>query len=170
MAGYIMDGSVPLYSVLLVLVSEHPSQLHRNYSFSYCIERRFRRVSMKTLRRWGLVSFCAMASTVATLGLVWFAILKMEPSLVAEKLSLDRTLYIFPVLILAEFYWCMNDLLAYLSKKHGVLLDLGLSEIRFTYDLDARNTAIPLRSKLLGMYPITIALLLFGSAVAVLRA
>jgi hypothetical protein len=113
MAGYTMDGSVPLYSVLLVLVSEHPSQLHRNYSFSYCIERRFRRVSMKTLRRWGLVSFCAMASAVAALGLVWFSILKMEPSLVAQKLSLDRTLYIFPVLILAEFYWFMNDLLAY---------------------------------------------------------
>jgi hypothetical protein len=83
-----------------------------------------------------------MASAVATLGLVWFAILKMEPSLVAEKLSLDRTLYIFPVLILAEFYWFMNDLIAYLSKKHGVLLDLGFSEIRFTYDLDVQNTAI----------------------------
>jgi hypothetical protein len=125
---------------------------------------------MKTLLRCGLVSLCAIVTAMATLGFVWFAILRIEPSLVAQKMTLDRTLFIFPALILAEFYWFMNDLLAYLSKKHGVLLDLGLSEIRFTYDLDVRNTAVPLRSKLLGMYPITIALLLFGSAVAVLRA
>ncbi len=125
---------------------------------------------MKTLLRCGLVSLCAIVTAMATLGFVWFAILRMEPSLVAQKMTLDRTLFIFPVLILVELYCFMNDLFAYLSRKHGVLLDLDFSEIRFTYDLDMRNTAVPLRSKLLGMYPITIALLLFGSAVAVLRA
>jgi hypothetical protein len=117
-----------------------------------------------------LVSLCAIVSAVAILGLGWFAILKMEPSLVAQKMSLDKTLYIFPVLILAELYCLINDLLVYLSRKHGVLLDLDLSEIRFTYDLDMRNTAIPLRSKLLGLYPITLALLSLGSAIAILRA
>jgi hypothetical protein len=172
MAGYIMDGSVPLCSELLVLVSERSSQLHPHYFFNCYTERRFRRarLGMKTLLRCGLVSLCAIVSAGATLGLVWFAILKMEPSLIAQKMNLDWTLYIFPVLILAELYFFMNDFLAYLSKKHGVLLGFDLSEICFTYDLDVRNSAIPLRSKLLALYPITIALLSLGSAVAILRA
>ncbi|MGQ0685242.1 hypothetical protein [Bradyrhizobium sp.] len=124
---------------------------------------------MKTFLRCGLVSLCAAAFTGVTLGLVWFAILKMEPGLVARKMSLDGALYIFPALILAELYCLTNDLLVYLSNKHDILLDLGLSEMRFTYDLDVRNNAIPLRSKLLGLYPITLALLLFVSAVTTFR-
>jgi hypothetical protein len=166
-----MDGSARWSSVVLVLVSERSLPLHPRYAFS-CFEIGSRRHSpgMKTLLRCGLVSLCAIVSAVAILGLGWFAILKMEPSLVAQKMSLDKTLYIFPVLILAELYCLINDLLVYLSRKHGVLLDLDLSEIRFTYDLDMRNTAIPLRSKLLGLYPITLALLSLGSAIAILRA
>jgi hypothetical protein len=128
------------------------------------------RWTVRTLLRVGLVSLCAVVSAAATLCLVLFAVLKMEPSLVTQKMSLDRTLYIFPVLILAEFYCFMNDFLVYLSKQHVVLLDFDLSEIRFTYDLDARNTAIPLRNNLLAMYPITLALLSLGYAVAIFRA
>ena len=120
---------------------------------------------MKTLRRLGLVSLCAVVPAAATLGLVWFAIVKLDPGLLAQKMNLDRTLYIFPAIVLAEFYCFMNDLLVHLSRKHGALRDLGLSEIRFTYDLDVRHSVIPLRSKLLGLYPITIALLSFGAGV-----
>lgn len=45
-------------------------------------------------------------------------------------------LYIFPLLILAEFCFLLNDLLALLTKRHlRTLLGATFSEVKFTYDL-----------------------------------
>jgi hypothetical protein len=86
-----------------------------------------------------------------------------------QKMSSDNELYIFPVLILCEFYFLTNDLLAYLSKKHQLhFFGFDFSEITVRYDLDVKNTLIPLRSKLLGLYPLSIALVSFGFAVVLL--
>ena len=94
----------------------------------------------------------------------------MDLGLVLQKINSDKSLYLLPVLILVEFYFFANDILAYLSKKYGVLLKFDFSEIRFTYDPpDVRNTAIPLRSKLLGLYPLSLALLSLGFAVVIFR-
>ena len=125
---------------------------------------------MNGLLRYGLVSLCAATSAAATLGIVLFVAFKMDLGLVLQKINSDKSLYLLPVLILVEFYFFANDILAYLSKKHGVLLKFDFSEIRFTYDPpDVRNTAIPLRSKLLGLYPLSLALLSLGFAVVIFR-
>ena len=50
----------------------------------------------------------------------------------------------------------------YLMKKYRLDVGLELSEVRFTYDLDNNNTPIPLKSKILLLYPLTIVLTLLG--------
>jgi hypothetical protein len=74
----------------------------------------------------------------------------------------ETAIYIFPAVVLFEFYFLTNDVLAYLTEKYQLNVGLKFSEVRFTYDLDNNNTHIPLKSKLLQLYPLTIALTLLG--------
>jgi hypothetical protein len=86
----------------------------------------------------------------------------MDPNTILRKMSAEADLYIFPIVILCEFYFFINDLLFYFSKKYQLHLGVEFSEIRFSYDLDNNNTIIPLRGKLWGLYPSSIALTLLG--------
>ncbi len=86
----------------------------------------------------------------------------MQLSTIAQKINSAPGLYIFPTVILAEFYFLINDLLVHLSKRYQLDFGFDFSEVRFAIDNDNNNTPIPLRTKLLRLYPLTIALVLVG--------
>jgi len=117
--------------------------------------------NMKTLLKSGLVALCAVAATVLLLGLILCGVLRMELNTIVQKMNLEMDLYILPAFILFEFYFLINDLLAHLSKKHRLHFGFDFSEVQFTYD-DNYNTPIPLRVKLLQLYPFSIALVSLG--------
>jgi hypothetical protein len=117
---------------------------------------------MKTLLRSGMVALFAVAATLSLLGLILCGFLKMEPNTIVQKMNSEMAIYIFPVAILFELYFLTNDALAYLTEKYQLDLGLEFSEVRFTYDLDNNNTPIPLKSKILQFYPLSIALTLLG--------
>jgi hypothetical protein len=117
---------------------------------------------MKNLLKLGLIVCCAMVASLSLLGLVLSAGFKMKLSDVMQKMNSELTLYLFPTVILLEFCFFINALLAHLSKKHLLNLGFDFSEVRFTYDLDNSNTTIPLRIKLQQLYPLSIALTLLG--------
>jgi hypothetical protein len=117
---------------------------------------------MKNLLKAGLVVFWAMAATVALLGLVLCGVLGIEVNAIMQKMNSATALYVFPAFVLFEFYFFINDLLAYFSKNYRPLFGFVFSEIRFTYDLDNNNTPIPSRAKLLQLYPLSISLTLLG--------
>jgi hypothetical protein len=117
---------------------------------------------MKNLLKAGLLLSWAMAATVALLALVLCAVPGMDVNAELQKMNSEPVLYIFPAFILFEFYFFINDLLAYFSKKDRPLLGFVFSEIRFTYDLDNGNAPIPSRAKLLQLYPMSISLTLLG--------
>jgi hypothetical protein len=123
---------------------------------------------MKALLRLGLVALCAVAATMSLLGLILCGVLKMEVNSIVQKMNSETVLYIFPVFILFEFCFFANDMLVHLSKKHQLNIGLEFSEVRFTYDLDNNNTPIPLRAKLLQLYPSSIALTLLGFVLVLL--
>jgi hypothetical protein len=117
---------------------------------------------MKTLLRSGMVALFAVAETLSLLGLILCGFLKMEPNTIVQKMNSEMAIYIFPAAILFELYFLTNDALAYLTEKYQLDLGLEFSEVRFTYDLDNNNTRIPLKSKILQLYPLSIALTLLG--------
>jgi hypothetical protein len=117
---------------------------------------------MKTLLRSGMVALFAVAATLSLLGLILCGFLKMEPNTIVQKMNSEMAIYIFPVAILFELYFLTNDALAYLTEKYQLDVGLEFSEVRFTYDLDNNNTPIPLKSKILQFYPLSIALTLLG--------
>ena len=81
----------------------------------------------------------------------------------------EVVLYIFPAFVLLEFCLLINDWLAHLSKKYRLPFGFDFPEMRFTYDLDNNNTRIPLRSKLLQLYPLSIALTVLGFVLLINR-
>jgi hypothetical protein len=109
-----------------------------------------------------MVALFAVAATLSLLGLILCGFLKMEPNTIVQKMNSEMAIYIFPVAILFELYFLTNDALAYLTEKYQLDLGLEFSEVRFTYDLDNNNTPIPLKSKILQFYPLSIALTLLG--------
>jgi hypothetical protein len=115
---------------------------------------------VKNLLKAGLVIFWAMTATSALLGLVLCGVLGMEVNAIMQKVNSQTALYIFPAFIFFEFYFFINDLLAYFYKNN--LFGFVFSEVRFTYDLDNNNTPIPSRAKLLQLYPLSISLTLLG--------
>jgi hypothetical protein len=117
---------------------------------------------MKTLLKSGLVALCAVAATVLLLGLILCGVFRMELNAIVQKMISEMVLYIFPVFVLFEFYFLTNDALAHLSKKYRLSFGFDFSEVRFTYDLDNNNIPIPVRAKLLQLYPLSIALTLLG--------
>jgi hypothetical protein len=124
---------------------------------------------MKNLLGLGLVAFFAVLATACLLALVLCGILNMDSGAIVQKMNADKLLYIFPLLIVCDVYCFANDFLAYMSRKHPMRFGFEFSEIRFRYDLDVKNSLIPLRSKLMGLYPLSIALILLGFAVVLLR-
>jgi hypothetical protein len=86
----------------------------------------------------------------------------MQPSTIFQKMNSETVLYIFPAVVVFEFYFLVNDWLAHLSKKCRLPFGFDFSEVRFTCDLDNCNARIPLRAKLLQLYPLSIALTLLG--------
>jgi hypothetical protein len=116
---------------------------------------------MKTLFKSGLVALCAVAATVLLLGLILCGVLRMELNTIVQKMNSEKDLYIIPAFILLEFYFLINDLLAHASKKYQLHFGFDFSEVKFTYD-DNYNTPIPLRVKLLQLYPFSIALVSLG--------
>ena len=124
---------------------------------------------MKALLRLGLVALCAVAATMSLLGLILCGVFKMEVNSIVEKMNSETVLYIFPIFILFEFYLFANDMLVHLSKKHQLNFGLEFSEVRLTYDLDNHNTPIPLRAKLLQLYPLSIGLTLLGFVLVLLN-
>lgn len=117
----------------------------------------------------GRVALVAVVAAAALLALVLCGIFNMQPSAVVQKMDSDKSLYIFPALIVCDVYCFTNDFLASLSKKHPMRFGFDFLEIPFRYDLDVRNSLIPLRSKLIGLYPLSIGLLLLSFAVVLFR-
>lgn len=74
----------------------------------------------------------------------------------------QTVLYIFPALIFLEFCFLTNDLLVYLSRTFHLNFGLQFSEARFTYENDNSDAPIPLKTKLLQLYPLSIGLVTLG--------
>ncbi|EJN08762.1 hypothetical protein PMI42_07067 [Bradyrhizobium sp. YR681] len=115
----------------------------------------------KDLIRYVLIALSGVAATVSFLSVVLIGIAGMSFNDVVQKMNSQAGIYIFPTLILFEFCFLANDLLVYLSRKFDFGYGVGLSEVRFTYNMDNFDTPIPLATKLLQLYPLSIGLTTF---------
>ncbi|MCK1683401.1 hypothetical protein IVA87_29360 [Bradyrhizobium sp. 147] len=121
---------------------------------------------MRTLLKIVLVAVCAAILTALLLIMVLGGIFGMQWSRTLQILSSATGLYLPPTIIFIEFYFLVNDLLAYICRKYEPNFGLNFSEIPFKFDLDNFETPIPLETKLVQLYPLTILLLLLGLVVA----
>ena len=124
---------------------------------------------MKGFLKLLFVVVCGCALAICLLGVVLVGVLHLEPNHVLQKMNLNKALYLLLLVILAECCFFANDLLAYISQRFDKRLWFDFSEIKFRYDLDNYNRAIPLGSKLSQLYPITVAIVLAGLAVLVAK-
>ncbi|MEN3349645.1 MAG: hypothetical protein V7632_3280 [Bradyrhizobium sp.] len=85
-----------------------------------------------------------------------------------QVLSSETGLYILPAIILIEFCFLTNDSFAYVCERFELSFGLRFSEIPFKFDLDNFDTPIPLKTKLLQLYPLTILLTLLGFVAALM--
>ncbi|MDA9491958.1 hypothetical protein [Bradyrhizobium sp. CCBAU 11361] len=123
---------------------------------------------MRTLLKIALVAVSAAVLTTVLLIIVLAGILGMQWSRTFQILSSATGLYLLPAIIFIEFYFLTNDLLAYACRKFELDFGLHFSEIPFKFDLDNLETPIPLRTKLVQLYPLTILLTLLGFVVALI--
>jgi hypothetical protein len=121
-----------------------------------------RNVKVKNIPWLGLIALVAVLAAAGLLALVLCGIFNMEPSAIVQKMNSDKLLYIFPVLIVCDVHFFINDFLVYLSRKRPLRFGFDFSEIPVRYELN--NSLIPLRSKLNHLYPVSIVLLLLGFA------
>jgi hypothetical protein len=121
---------------------------------------------MRTLLKVVLVAACAAILTTLLLIIVLDGILGMQWSRTLHILSSATGLYVLPAIIFVEFYLLTNDLLAYTCGRMKLDFGLHFSEIRFSFELDNLETPIPLKTKLIQLYPLTIFLTLLGFIVA----
>lgn len=121
---------------------------------------------MRTLLKIVLVAVCAAILTALLLIVVLGGIFGMQWSRTLQILSSATGLYLLPTIIFIEFYFLVNDLLAYICRKHELNFGLSFSEVPFKFDLDNFETPIPLKTKLVQLYPLTILLILLGLVVA----
>ena len=124
---------------------------------------------MKGFLKLVFIAMCGCVLTACLLGVVLVGVLHLEPNHVLQKMNLNKALYLLLLVILAECCFFANDLLAYISQRFDKRLWFDFSEIKFRYDLDNYNRAIPLGSKLSQLYPITVAIVLAGLAVLVAK-
>jgi hypothetical protein len=122
---------------------------------------------MRTLLKIALVAICAATSTALLLIAVLGGIFGMQSN-AALQLSSASGLYILPTIILIEFYLLTNDVLVYVSEKFGLDFGLHFSEVPLKFDLDNSETLIPLRTKLMQLYPLSILLTLLGFVLALM--
>lgn len=123
---------------------------------------------MRTLLKIILVAASAAILTTLLLITVLDGIVGLQWSRTFQIMSSATGLYLLPAVIFIEFYLLTNDLLAYACKRYELIFGLHFSEIPFNYDLDNFGTPIPLKSKLIQLYPLTILLLLLGLVVALI--
>lgn len=123
---------------------------------------------MRTLLKIALVAVCAAIFTAMLLLVVLAGIFGMQWSRTLQILSTAMGLYLLPAVIFFEFYFLTNDLLAYLCKRFELDFGLHFSEVPFKFDLDNFDTLIPLRTKLVQLYPLTILLTLLAFVVALI--
>ena len=123
---------------------------------------------MRTLLKIALVAVCAAIFTAVVLIVVLAGIFGMQWSRTLQILSSAMGLYLLPTIIFFEFYFLTNDLLVYLCKRFELDFGLHLSEVPFRFDLDNFDTLIPLRTKLVQLYPLTILLTLLALVVALI--
>lgn len=123
---------------------------------------------MRTLLKIFLVAVCAAILTAVLLMAVLAGILGMQWSRTLQILSSATGLYVLPMIILIEFYFFTNDLFAYVCEKFARNFGLHFSEIPFKFDLDNFETPIPLKTKLVQLYPLTILLILLGFVAALM--
>ncbi|MBR0987785.1 MULTISPECIES: hypothetical protein [Bradyrhizobium] len=123
---------------------------------------------MRLALKIALVAICAAILTAVLLIIVLAGIFGMQGSRTLQILSSAPELYLLPTIIFVEFCFLTNDLLAYLCKKFELDFGINFSEIPFKFDLDKLEAPIPLRTKLVQLYPLTILLTLLGFAVALM--
>lgn len=123
---------------------------------------------MRTLLKVVLVAASAAILTTLLLIIVLDGILGMQWSRTFQILSSATGLYLLPAIIFIEFYLLTNDLLAYTCRRYELDFGLHFSEIPFKFELDNFETPIPLKTKLVQLYPLTILLTLLGFIVALI--
>lgn len=123
---------------------------------------------MRTLLKVVLVAASAAILTTLLLIIVSDGIVRMQWSRTFQILSSATGLYLLPAIIFIEFYLLTNDLLAYACRRYELDFGLHFSEIPFKFDLDNFETPIPLKTKLIQLYPLTILLTLLGFIVALI--
>ena len=120
---------------------------------------------MRTFVKFGALLSGAAAATAALIALTC-GLLGIDLAAVPQKFAANDATYLCAAIILAEFYFLANDALAYLSRENPRRFGIEFSELPFNYDNDNRNTPIPLRSKLFGLYPLMIAIVWLMLAVS----
>lgn len=123
-------------------------------------------MAMMGLLKFGLLALCATGATLVLLSTALLGLLRIAPDEIYRTLSASPDLLLFPVLMWIEFCCLTNDLLAYVADRYGVDFGIKFTDIRFTADLDNRDTPISLTAKLSRMYPLSLALLLAGYVLA----
>jgi hypothetical protein len=123
---------------------------------------------MRTLLKIVVVAVCAAILTAVLLITVLAGILGMQWSRTLQILSSATGLYVLPTIILIEFYFFTNDLLTYVCEKFALNFGLHFCEIPFKFDLDNFETPIPLKTKLVQLYPLTILFTLLGFVAALM--
>ena len=120
---------------------------------------------MKIFCKYGLILLCGLIGALL-LGAMLIVFLGMDIATILEKMNSQKALYLFPIIIFIEFCFFLNDSFVLLSRTKNVDFGIEFSEMRFTYDLDNFDTPIPLRAKLLQLYPLTICLTALGFVLA----
>jgi hypothetical protein len=115
---------------------------------------------MKILLRFGLILLCAGTVTASLLSLLVMGVLGTSPGDFVQKMNSQAGLYLFPALILVDCCCFINDSFVYLASESRLDLGLGFSEVRFTYDQDTSDTPIPLKTKVLHVYPVSMVIIL----------
>ncbi len=123
---------------------------------------------MRMLLKIALVAASAAILTTVLLIIVLAGVLRMQWSQTLQTMNSAPGLYLLPTIIFIEFYFLTNDLLAYVCRKFELNFRLQFTEIPFKFDLDNFETPIPLRTKLVQLYPLTILLTLLGLAIALI--
>ncbi|MEY9587838.1 hypothetical protein ABIA06_000129 [Bradyrhizobium yuanmingense] len=115
---------------------------------------------MKILFRFALILLCAVTTVASLLSFVVMGLLGMSLGDFVQKMNFQAGLYVFPALMLLDCCCFINDSFAYFASKSSLGLALGFSEVRFSYDQDNSDIPIPLRTKVLHIYPASILFIL----------
>lgn len=125
-------------------------------------------VQMNSLPKYGLVALFGMSATLCLLSFILIVVLGTDISAVVQKANSHKAIYIFPVLIFLEFCCLVNDLLVHLANRFGPVFAFQFREVQIKFDQDNFDVPIPLRTKLLKLYPLSIGLTTLGFALVLI--